>query len=111
MKYVLKNIIILLFIGIAYFIVGYLAAIPLSNYFGITVRDMMFYEGMIITCVFLWFSIHGNSTKEIEILRAERRNDYFVKSFMENKVLNIGFKSLSVVVGGILMVVYSMIWP
>ena len=127
MKQIVKNIILMLFLGAVYFIIGYLIAIPLAKRFDIVFKDMLFYEGMIVTCIFLWFSVHGNKSlrglqglgkknaqayahMNIETMRAESESVDNIKNFKENNVLELGFKSATVAIGGILMVLCSMFW-
>ena len=121
---IIKGIITFLIISIVVLAIGLLIALPISKYAHASYNDVVFIEGIIITVFSLYFSIQGNPSglnlqglgsenaqctaySNIETTRRERNfTDYF-KNFEKHSVLNLTFRKLAIVFGGILLITSS----
>lgn len=119
-----KRIIIFLLISIAVLSIGLLIAIPISNHLHSSYYDIVFVEGIIVTVFSLYFSIQGNpsggslfgmgsknaqyiANSNMETTRNERKSTGYFQNFTDQNVLNMTLRKFAIVLGGVLLIIYS----
>jgi hypothetical protein len=120
---VIKKIVISLFLSIAILVLGCLIAVPISNHYHAKYNDVIFIEGIFITVISLFFSVHGKasrlsymglsnknaqyiSEKNLETAKMERESAGYSKN---NSVINMTFSRLTILFGGIFLILYSVV--
>jgi uncharacterized protein YacL len=125
-KQKIKSIIISLILSIIYLLIGYLLAFPISNNLHASINDVIFSEGLIITVFSLYFATHKkNPSRSFFGLRSRNSRDIAMKdeeitkkkneatdgskSPMNNYVIKLIFSKLTLIFGGILLILCSLI--
>jgi hypothetical protein len=122
---VIKKLSLSLILSIIFVPIGYLIAIPISNFSHDSIKDVMFLEGLATTLITLFCTIQGNPSAinllglgdhtsqfnqhaNLEATRSERQFTNYFKNFTNHSVVKLTFNSLTIVFGGILMILLSM---
>ena len=123
-KQIIKRIVISLFLSIIFLVIGYLLAIPISNYSHASMNDVMFLEGIATTVITLFCTIQGNPSgislqglgqkasqyfayRTLETAKTERESTNYYKNFKNHSVVKLTLNSLTLVFGGVLMILCS----
>lgn len=121
----IRKIIISLIISVIFAIIGYIIAIPISNYFHDSIKDVMFLEGLAVTIIGLIASVQGNPSginlmrlgdktgewsdhANLETTRRERESTNYFKNFTKHSIVNFTLNRLTIVLAGILMILFSL---
>ena len=123
---IIKKMTISLVFSIIFVVIGYFIAFPISNYFHVDFKDVMFFEGISITLITLFFSVQGNPSgislhglgeinsqysayENLETTRIERESTNYFKNFRNHSVVKLTFNTLTIVFGGILITLFSIL--
>lgn len=123
-KQIIKRMGISLLLSIIFVVIGYLIAIPISNYSHDSIKDVMFLEGLATTVITLFFTIQGNpsgislqglgqntsqysTNRNLETTRMERESTNYLKNFKNHSIVKLTFNSLTIVFGGVLIILCS----
>lgn len=121
---IIKKITISLVLSIIFVAIGYLIAFLISNYYHTNFKNVMFLEGLATTLITVLFSIQGNPSginlhglgqetpqysayANLETTRMERESTNYFKNFKNHSVVKLTFNSLTIVFGGILIILFS----
>jgi ABC-type multidrug transport system fused ATPase/permease subunit len=126
-KKILKKILFLLLFSILYLAIGYVAAILISNQFHYKLQDVMFMVGFLLFIIGILMSMKGNpsgtsfsgigqknvnaiSNLDLEITRMEREIKPYHKDYYKNNVVEFAFDNLTFLLGGVLIIISSIIF-
>jgi hypothetical protein len=123
---ILKRIGLAVLWGLAVFAIGYGLAILIRSRSSYTLSDILFVEGLIVLILGFMMSMKGNpsgaslqgygqqnanqiSFYNLEVTRTEREITGYYKNFLKNATLEMSMVSISFILGGIFMILLSMI--
>ena len=123
---ILKRVLISLMLSSLFFLLGYLLANPISNYFHTSFKDIIFYEGIILVLGTLASAIQGNpsgvnlqglgmpnavyiSNRNLETSKTERNVTNYYKNFKNNGVVKLTLSKLTLAFGGIFLIIFSLL--
>jgi hypothetical protein len=110
--------------SLAFFGIGYAAAVFIANRQSYKLQDVMFIEGLLMVIVGLMLSMKGNpsgislnglgqtyaqynASWNLEVTRIERNSTGYYKKFLQHAVVEFAFSSLVIIIGGILIILFS----
>lgn len=123
LKNFFKKAILLIVVSLIYFVIGYLAALLISNQFNYSLQTVMSYEGIILIIIGIFASMKGNpsgvdfsgigqsnengiSFSNLETTRLERENNPYYKDYFKNNIVKFAFGNLAILLGGILIIAF-----
>jgi cell division septal protein FtsQ len=126
-KRILKKILFLLIFSILYLAIGYVAAILISNNFHYKLQDVLFLVGFLLFLLGILMSMKGNpsgtsfsgigqknvnaiSNLDLEVTRMEREINPYHKDYYKNNIVEFAFSNLTVLLGGVLLIISSIIF-
>ena len=122
---IVKSIFICILLSIVFLAVGCLIAFPLSKYFKTSYNDVVFIEGIITTVISAYASIQGglgvdlsglgdknvqyDAYRKLEVTKMERRANKYYEDFKNKSVVNLSFTRLIILLGGIFLIICSVV--
>ena len=123
---IIRKITMSLVLSIIFVVIGYFIAFPISNYYHADFKDVMFLEGLITTIIATFFSIQRGPSpstlhqglngdrawqyaeyKNLETTMMEGKSTGYQKKFTNHSVVKLIFNSLTIIFGGILIMLFS----
>ncbi|WP_234123580.1 hypothetical protein [Clostridium hydrogenum] len=116
-----KRIFILLIMSIIFLIIGYLIATFISNCVDDSIKDVMLLEGIATVLITLACITKGDSLNlnieglgvgdkthaTLEAIKQERDLKWNFSNLKNNSTIKLAFNSLSILLGGIFMILFS----
>lgn len=119
-----QKITISVLIGGIFVICGYVIAIPISKYMQDSIQDVMFLEGLAVTVIGLMATIQGDpigislmglgdkaggihENINLETTMKERSSTDYIKNFTKQAIVDFTPNRLTVVLGGILTMLFA----
>lgn len=115
-KILIKTLFVLLF-GLIIFAVGTGIAFLIAMRFDYLLEDVMFVEGLLVFIIGMFSAMKGNpsggsingigmrnesaiSFQNLETTRLERQYTNYYKNFLKNSIVDFGFSSITIMLGG-----------
>lgn len=125
-KNIIKYLLITVFLSACISLTGYFVASLISKEFSTGIKSVMFIEGIITLIIGLMSMMEGNpsginitdsgrhgseylSYMNLEVTRMERNLTNYFKNFMNHSIVEIASSSLTIVLGGVFILLYSFI--
>lgn len=118
---IIKSIITLAFFSLLIFVLGLLIAYPISYYFHTDFNNIVSIEGIMLTLLTLFFSVNANPSgfgsrnlpyienSQFESSLKEKSTVPFLKNYTKLSVISLTFSRLTLVFGGIFLIIYGII--
>lgn len=120
----LKIIFLMIIYSLIFVGVGYLIGILISHWLGYKFQDVMFVEGILVAIVGLFSMMKGNpsgismheigqnyaqfvGTLNLEVTVHERQSTDYYKNFLKHSVVELAFSGFTIILGGVLIVLFS----
>ncbi|MBH1940832.1 hypothetical protein I5677_08020 [Mobilitalea sibirica] len=125
-KIIIRKLLWLFIFGLVYLSTGYIVALFISHQFGYTLQDVMSYVGIFLFFLGILLSMKGNpsgsningmgmsnekaiSYQNLEVTRLEREINPYHKDYYKNNVVRFAFGKLTFIIGGVMIMAFSLL--